>query len=484
MANRKVRSIIGIALILLWLISIGSVSNAVEKKSAAKGTQTVMTQAELQIEVMAFADRYFSIVSSAYRAFENQAPVKEDHKEILNVCTYSVSSAFTIAAEANPVGALLDMLVMVTLGRIIFEENMLPKYGPELQPLVDGFRKAETDIWQVASKIGTPEQRQDLRTLIEEWREKNPNVLFFPSVRFTDFSSHRARVDRKKAGGLFQSVEKATQQVEEARLLAERGMFLATRMPLLTGLLSGVWFSQLANHPDVEKILNNVNKLTDVSERLTSVVEQMPDKISTERDATIKQAMGRINALTIASIDQTAKIVTQERKATIDQLMQGLSEERKQIITDFNTEEAKLRGLLAELRLTLDASNAVIVSADSLVKALNLDQPKVQEAAPPGRPFDIREYQATLREASHTIVQVNDVLKTLDKMGLKSMLPQIIEALQKLEQKGQAWVYFGFFLGLALILVFLSGAVVAMLVYRYYANRIFGPARSAPISQT
>lgn len=465
---------IRIVLIGLWLVAWGSAALAAEKKSSSKDAQTVMTQAELQVEVMAYADRHFSIVTSAYTAFENQVPVKEDHKRILGVCTYSISSAFTIAAQANPAGALMDMLVMVTLGRIIVEENMLPKYGPAFQPLVDGFRKAEKDIWQVAAKIGTPEQLQTLRSLILEWREKNPNILFFPAIRFSDFSSFRARVDHKKASGLFKSVANATQQVEEARLLAECGMFLATRMPLLAGLFGGVWFSQLANHPDVDKILNNINKLTEVSERLTVVAEQMPDKISTERDATIKQAMGGLNDLTIQSLNETAKIVTQERKASIDQLMQGLSNERKAIIEDFTSEEAKVRGLLAELRLTLEASNAVIVSADSLVKALPLEPSKAQEAAPPGKPFDVLEYQAVLREASHTILQVHEVLKTLDKMGLKSMLPQIIVALENLEKKGQAWVYFGFFLGVALILVFLVGSVIAALTYRHFALRIFG----------
>jgi len=480
MARRHGPGIIGIALMGLCLIAYSSAVQAAEKKKASKGASTVMTQAELQSQVMAYADRYFSIISSAYGVFEAQAPPTEKHKQILGMCTYSISSAFTIAAQSNPVGALLDMLVMVTLGRIVFEDDMLPKYGPQLQPIAKGFNEAERDIWKVVSKMATPEQQRALRALILDWRKNHPEIVFFPQVRFGDFSTHRSQVGKKQAGGLFKSVENATQQVEEARLLAERGMFLATRMPLLTGLFGGVWFSQLVKHPDMKEILTNVSKLTEVSERLTAVVEQMPDKISTERDATIKQAMGGINDLTLTSINRTAKIVSQERKASIDQLMLGLSDERKQIVADFNAEEAKLRGLLAELRVTLNASNEVIVSADSLVKALHLEPSKVQETAPPGKPFDILEVQATLREASQTILQVHDVLKTLDKMGLKEMLPQIIVGFETVEEKGQAWVIFAFFLGLALILVFLVGSVIAMLAYRYYAGRFF-EVKSQPV---
>ena len=470
MVRRNAPGIIGIALIGLWLISYGSPVQAAKEN---KDGSAVMTQAELQSQVMAFADRYFSIMTSAYSAFEAQAPPTENHKHILSICTYSISSAFTIAAQSNPVGALLDMVAMVTLGRIIFEENMLPKYGSQLHPLIKGFREAERDIWLVTSKTALPVQQLELRAFILDWRKNHPEVLFFPSVRFGDFSAQRTQSGKKEAGGLFKSVEKATQQVEEARLLAERGMFLATRMPLLTGLFGGVWFSQLVKHPDMEEILKNLGKLTAVSERLTAVVEQLPDIITVERDATIKQAMGSINDLTMTTINQTAKLVTNERKASIDQLMQGLSNERKQIVEDFISEEAKLRGLISELRLTLNASNELIVSTDSLVKGLNLE-PSKAKAAPPGKPFDVLEYQATLKEASHTIGQVHDLVKTIDKMGVKEMLPQIIRGLEAVEEKGEAWVVFAFFLGIALILVFLVGSVIAMLAYRHFAVRFFG----------
>jgi len=465
----------------LLLISCGSSVQAVEKKSGTKGDPAVMTQADLQSQVMAFADRSFSIITSAYSAFDAQAPPTDNHKQILNICTYSISSAFTIAAQSNPVGALLDMVVMVTLGRIIFEDDMLPKYGSQLHPIIKGFREAERDIWLVSSKMATPSQLLELRAFILDWRKNHPEVLFFPSVRFGDFSAQRTQSGKKEASGLFKSVENATQQVEEARLLAERGMFLATRMPLLTGLFGGVWFSQLVKHPDMEEILKNLGQLTAVSERLTAVVEQLPDKITVERDATIKQAMGSINDLTMTTINQTAKLITHERKASIDQLMQGISNGRKQIVEDFISEEAKLRRLLSELRLTLNASNELIVSADSMVKGLNLE-PQATKAADPGKPFDILEYQATLKEASHTILQVHDVLKTLDKMGLERMLPQILKAFETFEKKGEAWVYFAFFLGIALILAFLVGSVIAMLVYRYYANRILGPGSKPVVS--
>lgn len=85
------------------------------------------------------------------------------------------------------------------------------------------------------------------------------------------------------------------------------------------------------------------------------------------------------------------------------------------------------------------------------------------------------------KSATFTILQVHDLLKTIDKMGLKEMLPQIIRGLETFEKKGEEWVVFAFFLGIALILVFLVGSVIAMLAYRHFAGRLFGSG-SKPVT--
>ncbi len=322
------------------------------------------------------------------------------------------------------------MVAMISLGRIIFEENLQEKFGPRLEPVIEGYRKAEKEIWQVSAKMLTSAQQQELYALIHKWRKSNPKIVFFPSVRFSDFSALRgdSAPDKTGSGGLFKSVENATQQVEEVRLLAERGIFLATRMPMLTGLFAGVWFSQLANHPDMQKILKDVNKFSEVSERLAKVAEKLPDQLAIERDTTIKQAMENITELTMATmdatvkktmamIDATAKKVSLERKAAIRQLMDEFSAERKRTIEDFLNEDKRMRGLLSAVQLTLAEGNKLIVSADSLVKGLNL-KPSEAKAAAPSKPFDIKDYQVTLKEASNTILQLHGLVRTKDQMRL------------------------------------------------------------------
>jgi hypothetical protein len=62
--------------------------------------------------------------------------------------------------------ALLDMVSVTTLGRIIYEDNMRRKYGKSIEVLAAGFRQMEKDIWSIAAKVLTSEQRGEFCQLI------------------------------------------------------------------------------------------------------------------------------------------------------------------------------------------------------------------------------------------------------------------------------------------------------------------------------
>jgi hypothetical protein len=68
-------------------------------------------------------------------------------------------------------------------GRIIFEENVQEKFGSQVEPLSEGFQKAEKDIWQVTAKVLTPVQQHKLHALLDKWRMNNPGMVFFPSIQ-------------------------------------------------------------------------------------------------------------------------------------------------------------------------------------------------------------------------------------------------------------------------------------------------------------
>lgn len=484
-----------IQLVIVLGLNTGE-SQAAKKKSKGSKKQPayVMTEAELQAQVMAFADRYVSIISAASLEYDAQSPSPENRRIIRSQLVYSIANAFTIAAEPDPDAALLDLVVMVTLGRIIFEEHWEKKFGSEVNPVIEGLRTAETDCWQIAAKVLTKQQQKELMAMIWDWRQNHPKVITFSYIRFGDFAAARRKQDPskpKKSKGLFGSVENATQQVEEMRLLAERAMYLGTRMPLMTGAFADVWLSQLAANPDVTKTLNDLHQVSEVSERLADVAEKLPSHIAAERQATIKQVIKEVDTLGQVTLDRVMKQIAIEREATIDQLVDRITKERenainhlvdrmanqrKQTIEEFLAEEKRMRGLLTDLKQTLAAGNNVLMSTNTLVERLNLGQTD-SGTTTPSEPFNIKDYQATLAEASSVIVQLDGLVRTVDQWmlspGWEKALPGIIQALEKAEEQGKKWVQQAFLLGVILILILLTGSVFAMLAYRYMTRRIF-----------
>jgi cytochrome c556 len=445
---------------------------------------------------MGFADRYVSMMVAASSEYDDGSPSPENRRLIRSHLVYSIANAFTIAAAPDPDFALLDMVVMVTLGRMVFEEHWMKKIGNEVAPIVRQFRKTERDIWQIAGKVLTEQQQNDLMAMIKDWRRNNPEVAMFSYVRFRDFATDQQKSKSskpKKYSRLFGSVEKATQQVEEMRLLAERGMYQGTRMPMLTGAFGDLWLSQWAANPDVNEILTNLHNLSGVSQRLAEVAEKLPDNVTAEREAAVKQVMQEVDRLSKVTLDRVMQKVAKEREATVNQLVDQLAKERenainqlaeqraserRRTIEDFLAEEKRMRGLLTDLKETLTAGNDVLTVTNTLVERLNLGG-----TTTPSEPFDIKDYQATLGEASNVIRQLKDLVETVDKKGLEQSLPQVIKIIEQLEEKGKKWVTHTVILGVVLIIIFLIGAVFAMLAYRYFSQRIFEMNRQGDFSK-
>jgi hypothetical protein len=283
----------------------------------------------------------------AIAKFESFNPAGNSRYEVLELMTFSLHQAFIIAGESEPSVALLDMFSMVTLGRIFFEEEGHSRYGQVVGPVIDGYRKAEADIRKVAASVLTPNQMLNLMKIIKRWRKENPEVKSFPLIRFSNFAADRrddalTRADDPE--GLFESVESASETVEEMRLLAERGMYLATRIPLLSGLFGDLWLTRIMNNPELQKALTDVSQLSQGTAGLAEIAEKLPDQIATERAATIKQVMGEVSA---------------EREATIKQLMSAVSTERKAAMADFLTEFQRIeQRLIPEITKAMDRAES------------------------------------------------------------------------------------------------------------------------------
>jgi len=454
---------------LILITEAGYAAKKDKKKDAF-----VMTEAELQSRVMGFADQFVAILGQALEDYHAQSPPSGNRRIIVGDTAYALASAFIIAAEADPDTALLDMLVMVTLGRIVYEEHWQKKWGSQVLPMFYGYRKAEVDIWEIASIVLPPERQRELRQIIREWRQNNPEITTFFQIRFSDFAAERrkSKLSRaEKGGGLFKSVETATQQVEEMRLLAERGMFLATRMPLLTGLFAETWLSELMENPDINKMQADIHQFSAVSERLATVAEWLPDNIAKERQKAIQQVMKEVQTLSQTTLDRVMAKVEIERSAGIKQFFEEFSNERKKVIEDFLAEEERVRGVLTDLRNTLSSGNDLLGTTNSLLTKLNVGVP----SDTPAEPFNIKDYRDTVTEVSSTARElttlVNSTNQLVTTVGLEKLLPQIAETIVRMESEGKKIIDHSFRQAVLLIIIWMVAYILAKTIINYIVKR-------------
>ena len=471
-SNFRPRSIWTIFFVAAILYLASHTLSFAAQKSKQNGY--VMTEIELQSELMSFADRFASIMIEAFEKFENLNPEPQARYKILGDVTYSVSAVYTIAAAPNPQVGLLDMLAVTTLGRMIYEEDFLNMYGDPTAVVIDGFRYLEKDLWLIASKVLTSAQQSELRQLIALWRKNNPDKLAYSYLRFSDFAAQRrisTLVKKGGTGGLFKSVQKVTQEVEETRMLAERGIFLATRLPLLTGLFSEVWMSALIRTPEAQKILTDIHTFSTVSERFATVAEDMPDQmmkdISKLRWQSINQLMKEMNTLSAATVNDVMSRVAVEREASIDQFMDRFFGEQKIALEALMVEDQRLTALATELRKSIEGGNQLLLTADALAEKYNMVE--TDDESGEYEPFDINDYRETISEATLMIEATNRLINTV---GMDALLPELIKAIDKVGSEGENIIDHSFQQGVLLILIAMAAYVVGRLILNLLNKRL------------
>jgi hypothetical protein len=291
--------------------------------------------------------------------------------------------------------------------------------------------------------VSTPAHQQELRELIYQWRGDNAGQLLFSFIRFGDFAGARQKstlVEAAETGGVFASVQQATQQVEQTRLLAERSMYLATRLPLLSGSFVDIWLSQWSQNPDLQRVIDDFDKFAIEANRLVDLAEQLPGNITKVQQAAVTQTMDRF------------------------------AEERQKTIEEFLAEEERLGGILTEIRGTLVEGSKLVTAIHSLTEQLNLGGPPV-EGTQPSEPFDIIAYRETIAEANITLTLLQELAQSIEQIhqlpGWEHIIPQIDTTIERVGLEGEEVVDHTFKQLLVLILVWMVGYFIVRLALHF-----------------
>jgi hypothetical protein len=415
--------------------------NSVQLTGASKGPVTLTV---LQQQVMRFADTYAATVAQACDDVSAKSATNADLRlTMLRWKLGQATSAYTDATGQNPAVNALDMLVLVSMARMVIEDYGVETYGDAIQRLLAAQRDLETNAWTLAGGMLKPSQQQELRDLIREWRTKNPHQRYVGPIRFREFVTALGKTPTQASSAptsIFSllyldplaGLDPTAAAIEETRELGERAMYYSQRMPMLLSWQVEVLAYQLAGQPESRQILNDADRLATSSEIFAKTAQQLP------------------------------QLINDQRQAAIQQILDGLTAEGN-----------KSRELLTDTRSTLNSASDAAKSVNAAIKSLTefVQYVSPTNASPSSAtnspPFNVLDYGTAAAQIGAAANNLNALLATVNQSA-----PQLEKLSQQTKADADRVVLHAFRMGLVLIIILLAGSVLAGLAYRVLANKI------------
>jgi hypothetical protein len=222
-----------------------------------------VSQAELQAALLRFEGRLNARVAQAFEGLlasaqgDVRARAMRDH---LNF----TASALDIATGPVPEANLLDMVVFVELAREACRSRWsVDLHGEHGAAILAALDAASSDVWRIARTLLTREREEELRRLVREWHDENPGLIEVAAVRLPAFSGVAGRSESRAdvaARGLLSHVKMGVTEADMARLLGERALFLAQRIPFLVRLQARLAAREVA-HEVVREVPERVAEI-------------------------------------------------------------------------------------------------------------------------------------------------------------------------------------------------------------------------------
>ena len=229
----------------------------------------------LQQEMMDYSDRFTMAVWQALDQFlrgetDPQKRSAAEHWKVL----YSAAT-MQIAAGRDPAGSLLDMAVLTDLAEWSVARSWNPQvFGKGGEPLLGALRGMKKDLGSILETTLTPLQRQQLNSIISDWKSRHPGALYVAGIRLADISASRTGKESSKGGLiLIADVSRAVGKVDEALQYGERAMFYLERLPRLTTMQTSLALAQAGSAPAVLSLAGS-------AEKAAAAITDLPDKVT------------------------------------------------------------------------------------------------------------------------------------------------------------------------------------------------------------
>jgi hypothetical protein len=287
----------------------------------------------LQSSVMALADTSMQRIASEIN-LARPGTTPEARRDEMAARLALSSSIVAIAMQPDPVDALADLLTFTTLTA---DAQRVAAMGKEAESyearLLRALELNDADAWRVAERWVNEPTRNAFRERILSWQGSRRSAADVAFVRLADLK-RGGSTSVESDSGLFDSLHATTQQIDQTRLLAERSLFLAQRVPFLMRLQAEVYTGNALATKEAQQTQAQLVQMSSIMETVSTVLAGMAQQVAHERQATLVDLFGHIEAERTAALKQVEQIVNSERQATIDQATAAIEAQRKGILKD------------------------------------------------------------------------------------------------------------------------------------------------------
>jgi hypothetical protein len=230
-------------------------------------------------------------------------------------------------------------------------------------------------------------------------------------------------------------LDPATRELAQARMAAERALYVAQRMPFMLRWQMEVFSSRVVEMPETRQMLTNSAQLTEAAMRLGRTAEELPERFT---------------------------------------------QERKEILETVFSQQDNLSNLVVEVRDTLDSGSSMASNTTLALASFQsiLEQLERGDSSTNAEPFRIRDYQATAEQLDLTAMRLTELLQqlnqTLASTNLQFLADQVAPAVQGAEASGRNLVDHAFKRVLLLVVIGCGLFLVTAVAYRRLVSKAPG----------
>ena len=242
-----------------------------------------MTVGELRQRLMTFADLAMGEMARASAAalVTDSTPGTRAFVQLLQAQVAATSLALAVEPDAE--AALQDLMVSIAAERASLGMRRSPPLDPAARAVLDTtLGRLETEIWSVGEGTYAPAEIAGLRGRLKSWQDGGSPASPSGVVRVADLPPDGRPAISK---GLFAPLDEANRQLEESRLLGERFLFLAERLPVITLWQAEAMTWEVLAAPESRSTLDGLALMSSTLERLALRVDSLPALLDGQREA-------------------------------------------------------------------------------------------------------------------------------------------------------------------------------------------------------